>query len=87
LLRIAALANGGSPETIATEIGEQGAGKLKQIVTESINEHFKAIRERRTQLENDLDFVKSILREGIAESRSVAQKTLEEVREAMNMGI
>ncbi|MCT4647934.1 MAG: tryptophan--tRNA ligase [Carboxylicivirga sp.] len=87
LLRIAALANGGSPEIIATEIGEQGAGKLKQIVTESINEHFKAIRERRTQLENDLDFVKSILREGIAESRSVAQKTLEEVREAMNMGI
>ncbi|MCG8579056.1 MAG: tryptophan--tRNA ligase [Bacteroidales bacterium] len=87
LLRLAALSSGGTPEKIAEEIGEQGAGKLKQIVTESINEHFKAIRERRGQLENNLDFVKSILREGIAESRNVAQKTLEEVRAAMNMDI
>lgn len=87
LLRIAALSSGGSPEQIANEIGDQGAGKLKQIVTESINEHFKAIRQRRNELENDLDFVRSILREGIADSREVAQNTLEEVRQAMNMGI
>ncbi len=87
LLRIAALASGGTPENLAAEIGDQGAGKLKQIVTESINEHFREIRQKRTQLENDLGFVKSILREGIAESRSVAQKTLEEVRAAMNMEI
>ncbi len=87
LLRLAALSSGSSAQKIAEEIGEQGAGKLKQVVTESINEHFKAIRERRGQLENDLDFVRSILREGIAESRNVAQKTLEEVRAAMNMDI
>jgi len=87
LLRIAALSSGGSPEKIAEEIGNQGAGKLKQIVTESINEHFREIRTRRTQLENDKDFVRSVLREGIADSREVAQKTLEEVRRAMNMEI
>jgi tryptophanyl-tRNA synthetase len=87
LLRIAALASGNTPQQLAAEIGDQGAGKLKQVVTESINEHFRAIRQRRYQLENDLDFVKSILREGIAESREVAQKTLEEVRRAMNMEI
>jgi len=87
LLRIAALASGGDPIQIANEIGEQGAGKLKQVVTESINEHFKAIRQRRSELENDLDFVRSILREGIAESRNVAQATLAEVRKAMNMEI
>ncbi len=87
LLRIAALASGNTPEQLATEIGDQGAGKLKQVVTESINEHFREIRQRRYQLENDLDFVRSILREGIAESRDVAQKTLEEVRRAMNMEI
>ncbi len=87
LLRIAALASGNTPEQLATEIGDQGAGKLKQVVTESINEHFREIRQRRYQLENDLDFVRSILREGIAESRDVAQKTLKEVRRAMNMEI
>nr|WP_321406193.1 tryptophan--tRNA ligase [uncultured Carboxylicivirga sp.] len=87
LLRIAALASGGSPEKLAAEIGDQGAGKLKQVVTESINEHFREIRQRRTQLENNLDFVKDILREGIGEAREVAQSTLIEVRSAMNMDI
>ncbi|TRX72527.1 tryptophan--tRNA ligase [Carboxylicivirga sp. M1479] len=87
LLRIAGLSSGVAPEKLAEEIGDQGAGKLKAVVTESINEHFKAIRQRRTELENDIDFVKSILREGIADSRNVAQATLEEVRQAMNMHI
>ncbi|WP_430811733.1 MULTISPECIES: tryptophan--tRNA ligase [unclassified Carboxylicivirga] len=87
LLRIAGLASGQSPETLAAAIGDQGAGKLKQVVTEAINEHFKDIRQRRTQLENDHDFVRSILREGIDVARNMAQNTLEEVRAAMNMNI
>lgn len=85
LLRLAALCTGGLPERIAEEIGNQGAGKLKQVVAEAMNEHFRPIRERRLQLEKDEAFVKNILKEGIARAREEAINTLNEVRAAMNM--
>lgn len=87
LLRLAGLCSGQSPQAIADQIGDQGAGKLKQVVAEAMNEHFKPIREKRSQLENDRDFVRSIINKGIERAREEAIKTLVEVREAMNMGI
>lgn len=87
LLRLAALCSGGNPEKLAEEIGDQGAGKLKQVVAEAMNEHFKPIRERRLQLENDREFVRNTIKRGIERAREEAVKTLEEVRKAMNMEI
>jgi len=87
LLRLAGLCSGTSPEKIANEIGDQGAGKLKQVVSEALNEHFKAIRERRLQLEHDQEFVRNVIKAGIQRAREEAIHTLEEVRQAMNMGI
>lgn len=85
LLRISSLCLNQTPESIANEIGNQGSGKLKQITAEALNTHFKEIRKRRTQLENDKAFIRDILKNGIRQAREVAIETLSEVRKAMNM--
>ena len=87
LLRLTSLCSNQPPERIASEIGNQGSGKLKQITSEAINSHFKTIRLRRKELENDKIFVSEILKKGIHQAREVAIETLSEVRKAMNMEI
>ena len=54
---------------------------------EAINSHFKTIRLRRKELENDKLFVSEILKKGIHQAREVAIEALGEVRKAMNMEI
>ena len=61
------------------------AGMLKRIVTESVNGYLAPHRERRAQFEKDLDYVKDVLREGNRRMNEIANATLDEVREAMNM--
>jgi tryptophanyl-tRNA synthetase len=87
LLRISSLCLNQTPESIANEIGNQGAGKLKQITADALNSHFKEIRERRAHLEKDKAFITQILKSGISQAREVAIETLSEVRKAMNMEI
>lgn len=85
LLRIAALATGQTPETVAASIGDQGGGRLKAVVTESINSYLEPIRAKRMQLEKDPKFVADVLKKGIERAREEGQKTLAEVRQVMNM--
>jgi len=87
LLQLISLSTGLRPELVAEQIGEGGSGKLKSVLTESLNEYLRPIRARRKELEGNLDHVKSILRSGIDDARLVAIDTLNEVREAMNMKI
>ena len=85
LLTTAALCTGRSEEEIAAEIGNDGSGALKKYVTESVNAYLAPIREKRRALENDLDMIKDILHEGNKKANLIADATLNEVREAMNM--
>ena len=85
LLTTAALCSGRSEVEIAEEIGDGGAGMLKRIVTEAVNGYLAPHRERRAQFENDLDYVKDVLHEGNRRMNEIANATLDEVREAMNM--
>ncbi|WP_436789251.1 tryptophan--tRNA ligase [Yinghuangia sp. YIM S10712] len=85
LLRLAALCLGRKPEDIAAEIGGAGAARLKQIVTEAVNEHFAPLRARRAELAADRTAVRTILREGNARANDLADATLHEVRNAMGM--
>ena len=85
LLTTAALCTGRSEEEIAAEIGNDGSGALKKYVTESVNAYLAPIREKRRALENDLDTIKDILHEGNKKANLIADATLNEVREAMNM--
>ena len=59
--------------------------QLKKYVTESVNEFLAPIRERRVQLAGDMDYIKDVLHEGNRRANEIANATLDEVREAMNM--
>ncbi len=85
LLSTAAIVTGRSEIEIADEIGMGGSGTLKKYVTDSVNEYFAPIRERRHAFENDLDYVKDVLAEGNRHANEIAEATLAEVREAMGM--
>ena len=85
LLTTAALCTGRTEVDIAEEIGDGGSGTLKKYVTESVNELLATIRERRVQLAGDMDYIKDVLHEGNRRANEIANATLDEVREAMNM--
>ncbi len=85
LLTTAGICTGRDPEEIAAEIGMGGAGQLKRYVTEAVNEYFAPIRERRQELEKDMDYIRDVLAEGNKRANAIANKTLDEVRAAMGM--
>ncbi|WP_077598036.1 tryptophan--tRNA ligase [Olsenella urininfantis] len=85
LLTTAGICTGRDPKEIADEIGMGGSGQLKRYVTEAVNDYFAPIRERRHEIEGNLDYVRDVLSDGNARARAIAQDTLGEVREAMGM--
>lgn len=85
LVLLAALTSGGDPVAIAEEIGDGGSGALKKLVTEAVNEHLAPVRARRAELEQDPAQLRQILAEGNARADAVAEATLAEVRDAMQM--
>ncbi|PIE43705.1 MAG: tryptophan--tRNA ligase [Gammaproteobacteria bacterium] len=87
LLLLLALVEGGDPTAIGSEIDNAGSGQLKARLTESLNEYLRPLRQRRTELESDMDYVVNVLKNGVESARSIAQQTLSEVREVMNMGL
>ena len=58
LLLLISLTTNKSPEKVAEEIGDGGAGQLKKILTESINEYLKPLRKRRSDLESNMDYIR-----------------------------
>lgn len=62
-------------------------GRKPEEIADSINEYLRPIRARRKELERNMDFVRHVLYSGVSAAREEATKTLDEVREAMNMGI
>ena len=85
LLTTAGICLDRDPADIAAEIGNGGSGMLKKIVTEAVNGYFAPIRERRRELEGDLDYIRDVLADGNRRANEVADATLAEVRQAMGM--
>ncbi len=85
LLTTAGICTGRDPQEIADEIGMGGAGQLKRYVTESVNAYFAPIRERRHELEKDMDYIHDVLVDGNRRANEIANATLDEVRAAMGM--
>ena len=85
LLTTAGICLDRDPVELAAEIGNGGAGQLKKVVTEAVNGYFAPIRERRRELEGDLDYIKDVLHDGNRRANQIAEQTLAEVREAMGM--
>lgn len=85
LLMLASLCNGRDPRQLAEEIGDGGAGKLKALVAEAINDYFAPIRQRRQELAANEDYLLQVLHAGNDKANQVASETLDNVRKAMKM--
>lgn len=85
LLRLASLCTGRLPELIAEDIGDGGSGRLKKLLTETLNARLASLRARRKELARDPGYVADVLRRGSERARSIAESTLVEVRKAMGM--
>jgi tryptophanyl-tRNA synthetase len=62
--------------------GGYGYGHAKLELLDLVNEYFGEAREKRKALENDLDYVKDVLREGGKKARTRAESVMEPIREA-----
>ena len=85
LVMLTSLATGRDPQQIADELGDAGSGGLKKMLTEALNEHLAPIRQRRAELMAAPDELWRILQEGNQRANAIADQTLAEVRQAMQM--
>ena len=85
LLTIAAAYRGEDPASLAETIGDGGAVRLKQVVTEAVNEGLAGHRARRAELAADPGHVAAVLAEGNERANAIAQARLQQVREVMGM--
>lgn len=67
--------------------GGYGYGDAKKLLLEKILEHFKPFREKRSELMNNLDYVKDVLKNGAGKARAVASATKAEVWDIVGLNI
>ena len=70
---------------LAEELGDAGGGGLKKLVTAAVNDYFAPIRARRAELVADPGYLERVLAAGNQRATAVADRTLDEVRQAMRM--
>ncbi|HPD45778.1 MAG TPA: tryptophan--tRNA ligase [Anaerohalosphaeraceae bacterium] len=80
-----------SPEEIAEwekkyRAGGTGYGTVKKRLAELLQAYFRPYRQKRAELEKDLDFVHNVLADGARRARAVARVTLERARRAVGLG-
>ncbi|NEA24911.1 tryptophan--tRNA ligase [Actinomadura bangladeshensis] len=83
LVLLAALCQDRDPHEVAAEIGDGGGAALKKVVADSVNEFLRPMRARRAELIADRGYLRGVLAEGGDRANAVADRTLEEVRAAM----
>jgi tryptophanyl-tRNA synthetase len=86
LLVLLAATTGREPHELADEIGGGGAGRLKQRLTEAVNELLGPLRRRRTGLAADPAYLEQVLDRGNARVRPIAARTLATVHERLGLG-
>jgi tryptophanyl-tRNA synthetase len=65
--------------------GGVGYGHTKKRLIELLTEYFRPYREKRKELEGNPDYVEEVLRDGARRARSLARKTMEEIRSAVGI--
>ncbi len=74
-------------DMINTECRKAGIGCVdcKLRFANNLNKHLEPFRAKRAELESKTDYVKDVLDDGAKRARAIAQNTMEEVREAMQL--
>ena len=62
-----------------------GYGQAKKRLAELMIDYFKPYRQKRAELENDIDYVKEVLANGARRAKTVAGETLEKARQAIGL--
>ena len=65
--------------------GGMGYGQAKKRLTELVIDYFRPFRQKRAELEDNLDHVKKVLADGAERARAVAGQTLEKARQAVGL--
>lgn len=65
--------------------GGIGYGEVKKRLAELLIEYFKPYRQKRAELEKDVDYVKKVLKDGAQRAATVADKTLKKARKAVGL--
>jgi len=63
-----------------------GYGEAKKRLIELLMDYFKPFREKRTELESNIDYVKKVLAEGAERAKAIASRTLAQARKAVGLG-
>jgi tryptophanyl-tRNA synthetase len=66
--------------------GGMGYGEAKKRLAELLIDYFKPFRQKRTELESNIDYVKKVLADGAERATAVAGKTLAQARKAVGLG-
>ncbi|UNX53958.1 tryptophan--tRNA ligase [Georgenia sp. TF02-10] len=85
LVLLTALATDRAPEDVAAELGDAGGAGLKRAATEAVNELLAPVRARRAEVAADPAYLLQVLRTGNDRANAIADATLAEVRQAMQM--
>ena len=67
------------------QAGNYGYGHAKQALFEKLWAYFEPMRKRREELENNLDYVRDLLKRNGEKARSEAAILLDKVREAVGL--
>jgi tryptophanyl-tRNA synthetase len=65
--------------------GGMGYGQAKKRLAELMIDYFKPFREKRAELENNINYVKEVLADGAERAKAVATETLEKARQAVGL--
>ena len=65
--------------------GGMGYGEAKKRLAELVIDYFKPFRQKRTDIENDIDYVRKVLADGAERARAVAAETLADARKAVGL--
>jgi tryptophanyl-tRNA synthetase len=67
--------------------GGMGYSEAKKRLAELLIDYFKPFRQKRAELEGNIDYVKKVLADGAERAKAVAAKTLAQARRAMGLGV
>ncbi len=65
--------------------GGMGYSEVKSRLAELLIDYFGLFRQKRAELENNIDYVKEVLADGARRAKSVASKTLADARKAIGL--
>jgi tryptophanyl-tRNA synthetase len=85
LLNIFAGATGKKPEELAIEYQNSGNGKFKEDLGAALVAKLEPIQNEMKKLQQDLGFVKKVLKEGEEKAREIAKKNLQEIKEIVGL--